>query len=333
MTLGKNKFLRRKQMKYNYYPRLLFVLLFCSIHSVVFSQQVKVIASLDTNAVKIGDPVNLEFEIQHSIGTTVKWPSIPDTISKIEILKRNSIDTLKGANDLITEKQVIKLICFDSGSYTIPSFAFFYKTGKDTSIKVINTDSLLLVIKNIPIDTAKAIKDIKPPLEVPFSWKEVMPYIIGGLIVVAIIALIYYFIKRRKKKAMVNVAQIIKRPAHEVALEALQKLENEKVWQQGNNKYFHSELSDITRTYIENRFGINAMEHTTDEIINGLKTFLTSESKEKIKQVLVLSDLVKFAKAQPISIENELSLHNAYDFVNMTKQIGEVKEEKEGTKL
>ena len=111
-----------------------------------------------------------------------------------------------------------------------------------------------------------------------------------------------------------------KRPAHEIALETLKKIAEEKLWQQGLYKQYQSSVSDAIRTYIEHRFDINAMEYTTDETLSHLRNNLVPvEAKEKLRQLLQLADLVKFAKAIPVGTENELSMQQAVDFVMLTK--------------
>jgi hypothetical protein len=156
---------------------------------------------------------------------------------------------------------------------------------------------------------------------VPFSWKEFLKeygwYIAGGIAVILAIALFFYWRARRKKPTPV-AKPVIRRPAHEIAFEQLAAAEKEKLWQNGNYKEYHSRLSDIVRTYIEHRFGINAMELTTDEILASLKT-MPAREKDLLRHVLSLSDLVKFAKASPINTENELSISYARDFIEATK--------------
>ncbi|MBL7893041.1 MAG: hypothetical protein JNL63_10450, partial [Bacteroidia bacterium] len=95
----------------------------------------------------------------------------------------------------------------------------------------------------------------------------------------------------------------------------------EKLWQEGKVKQYHSRLTDILRLYIEARFKIPALEQTSDEIMSNFRSVLIDEeSKKKIKQVFLVADLVKFAKEQPLPSENELSLTNAFDFVNGTSR-------------
>jgi len=113
-------------------------------------------------------------------------------------------------------------------------------------------------------------------------------------------------------------------PAHVLALAALNKLKEEAIWKNGAFKEFHILLSEILREYLEKRYGLFAMELTTEEIIISLKTVsIDSDSKAKLKQVLFLSDMVKFAKEIPIAAENEQSINNAILFVENTKEFVE----------
>jgi len=68
-------------------------------------------------------------------------------------------------------------------------------------------------------------------------------------------------------------------------------------------------------------FNINSMEMTSEEILIHLKE-LRMEQKATylgLQQILKLADLVKFAKWNATPDEHELSLMNAYLFVNQTK--------------
>ena len=111
-------------------------------------------------------------------------------------------------------------------------------------------------------------------------------------------------------------------PAHIIGLQKLQKLKQDELWQAGKVKMYHSAISEIIREYIEKRYEVHALENTTHEIMQSLR-FHSIEPNllTKLNQVLVLSDLVKFAKEKPLAAENEMSLMNAVGFVKGTKQI------------
>jgi hypothetical protein len=106
-----------------------------------------------------------------------------------------------------------------------------------------------------------------------------------------------------------------------VALKALDRVKEEQVWKEGRMKEYYSAISDTIRLYIEDRFQVNALESTTDEIMTAFRSQVIDDvSRDKLRQLLFLSDLVKFAKLMPIENEHQLTLQSAYDFVNGTKR-------------
>jgi len=300
---------------------LLFITLLCG--ELLQAQDVQVSAKLDsTNNIIIGDQVKLKLEVVCPNGTILMWPVIKDTIIKqIEVAGRTKIDTIYSADKKnLTLKQTYTITSFDSGSYKIPSFVFNYRFVKDTTSYSAATNELYLNVNTVAVDTTKSIKDIKSPLKAPLTFREVLPYLIGGIVLVAIILLIIYYIrKRRKAEPFISFKQVRKIPAHEIALQALKKLKDDKLWQNNKVKLYYVELTEILRKYIEGRFEVDAMEMTTDEITTIFRTIdIAEELKRKLKNILVLADLVKFAKAQPIANEHDLCLTNAFDFVNQT---------------
>jgi hypothetical protein len=179
---------------------------------------------------------------------------------------------------------------------------------------------LLLNINTIVVDTTKSIKDIKGPLSVPWTFMEILPYLIGIILLAAIIwFVIYYIRKRRRGEALIDFSKP-KLPPHEEAMKALEALRNKKLWQNNKVKEYYTELTEIIRIYIEKRFGIIAMEMTTDEIAVSFKTIdIPDPLKMKLNESLVLADLVKFAKAHPLPNEHDICLDNAFEFVKKTK--------------
>ncbi|MBL0342595.1 MAG: hypothetical protein IPP71_17880 [Bacteroidetes bacterium] len=126
---------------------------------------------------------------------------------------------------------------------------------------------MLITVNTIPVDTTRAIKDLKGQIVVPYSWKDALPYVLVLLIVGLVAFLIYRYFKKRSAKITEPVIRIPRRPAHEIALEALAALDASKLWQNGNYKGYYTELSDIIRTFIQNRWSLAAMEMTTDEVL------------------------------------------------------------------
>lgn len=154
-----------------------------------------------------------------------------------------------------------------------------------------------------------------------------MPWLLGAIFLAVIIFLLMIYL--RKKTGLLSALPEVKLPPFEIALAKLENIKNEKLWQQNRHKEYHSELTDVLREYIELNFLVPAMEMTSDEILGQLNS-LRKEDKESynaLQQILQLADLVKFAKWNAGTEEHELSLTNAFYFVNQTKIEEEKKED------
>jgi hypothetical protein len=276
-------------------------------------------AQLDSNNIMIGDQVALTLTFSSEENSFVSFPLYCDTcIEGIEIVRQSSIDTVKDESGYRLSKQLI-ITAFDSGAYIIPPIPFY---GQD-SLLLAETEPLLLTVSTLPVDTALAIKDIKDPLSAPITIREALPYIIGALLVLGLVIgglfLIQYLSNRKKPKLVTKEKPKI--PAHILALQKLNELWQKKLYQSGYVKQYYSELSDIVRVYIEHRWDVDAMEMVSSEIITALSTLdIPTEAMLKLQQVLYLSDMVKFAKANPLPDESSACYQNSVDFVQMTKQ-------------
>jgi hypothetical protein len=250
----------------------LFVIFMLAFTTFSNSQNIVVSSQLDTNKILIGDQINLNLKVQATTGTGIIFPVLKDTLREhVEIISQSKIDTNYSPDKQRYElSKRITITSFDSGYWAIPPFKFF---TTDDTVHPITTTALLLSVQTIPVDTTKAFRDIKPPLNAPFTFNEVLPYIIGFALLNTLIIATYYFIRYRKRKSKTEPEKVkIIIPPHIEALELLQLLRDEKLWQNGFEKEYHSRISDIVRNYIERRFGLTALEQTTDEIMRHTRT-------------------------------------------------------------
>ncbi len=308
-------------MKFKIRILLLFILLLGTIAS--YAQRIKATASIDSTNILIGDQVKLFLEIDHPKNIKVEFPTVPDTVAGyIEIIDRLETDTFEMDNEAF-QKQIrgYLITSFDSGSYQLPPF--WFKVDLDGRIDSIPTNRVTLDVHTLPIDTTRGPTDIKLPYDAPVTLKEVVPYILGIILIGAILFFILYAIKRKKSnKPLFVLPKKPKEPAHIVALRELDRIKKEKIWLQGKTKQFYSDVSEVLRKYIEDRFEIPAMEQTTDETIESFRKrrgLLRDKTFENLRQILSLADLVKFAKYMPLPDDDNMTLVNAYFFVNDTK--------------
>lgn len=306
--------------------KLLYILILLLGSLNLSAQEAKVSATIDTNYLLVGEQTQIHLKIQYQLdgeNVAIKFPDIKDTLSEfVEIIFSSPIDTIyPDKNDLSKVEQVqhITITSFDSGYYQVPYFKF--QVNEDT---ITSTEDLFIDVQTMEVDTTKAIFDIKAPLEEPFSFKDWLKenwvWIVGTLVLIILIIIIIKYLKNRPEPIVEEVVPDI--PDYVTALEKLNQLREKQLWQAGKVKQYHSEISETLRAYIESRYQINALENTTDEIMQNLRfQTIQPDILAKLNQALMLADLVKFAKEQPLANENELSLTNAYEFVNQTKII------------
>ncbi len=307
----------------------LFVCLF--FHSPLNGQEISVKAAFDTTRILVGDQVNFSVMIDQPADLKLTLPFFKDSLTKnIEILSGPAIDTsgISGNKIRITEKYLVT--SFDSGHYRVdPVFA---EMVDSKGLKRYFSDYSYLEVARVkiaPVDTSAKIFDIAAPYRAPLTLGEILPWILLALLVSAIIWLIVKLIKKFKRVKKEEIVPAITEPAHVIAFRELEKLKNEKLWQNGETKKYYIRLTEIIRQYLENRFRVNSLELTTSETLEALvKTgFKKDESYNKLRSVLTGADLVKFAKYKPDPAENESVYSNSYDFVSDTKA-AEVIEEK-----
>ena len=267
-----------------------------------FAQQIS--SSIDSTQIKIGSQFNLTIKAKVNAKDKVVFPA-GKFFGALEILESYPIDTVKNDN----QYELIKkygLTQFDSGRYVIP------KLLVKINQKEFRTDSLSILVNDVKVDTTKQqmydIKDIIATEEKPMSeWWKLL------ILLVLIIASGFasYFIIKRLQKDKEQKEEFFASPI-EKAIAYLQNLDKKQLVQRGDVKEYYSEMTDITRTYIEESVHIPAMESTSSELIESLKKaikdkkmFVNREDLEKFSRVLENSDLVKFAKSQPMLFEIE----------------------------
>ena len=261
-------------------------------------------AVMDTNSILIGEQIN--FSISNIISETEVWPTYEEfLVEGIEIIKQGKLDTSK---NLISQNFIIT--AWDSGSYYIPPISFSANS---------KTEGLLLNVHTVILEEGAELKDIKQPMEAPIGWSDIWPWLVGIIVLALLIFLLKKYVFNKKEKIKIEKTKVII-PADITALQQLTKLDKAQVWQAGNIKEYHTELSEIIRRYTENRFNFIALELATDEIISELKSKVDNEQLASITILLQRADLAKFAKSKPDGDENEESMQLAKHFVGQTKE-------------
>ncbi len=302
-------------------PGVLILVVFLVLFKGVSGQDIRVGAKPDLPTIKLGAQTKLRLMLHYPVNQKAVFPTLTDSIGKIEIIGTGETDTIFDKED-VSNATIVKsytITSFEPGSHSIPEYEF--KVG-GAGYK---TQAQQLMVESVAVDTTKGVYDIKQPIKVSytfFDWlRDNWLLIILALLGLGLIAALIYYFRKKPQTAPEIKEEMVVIPAHTIALEKLRDLREKNLWQKPDSiKQHHSELSEIIREYLEKRFSINALEQTTDEIFAGLKrSSISKENRETLKNILVLADLVKFAKEKPIAFESEQNLQNAIRFVEETK--------------
>lgn len=298
---------------------LLLLLIVVGTGESLYAQRTLIDVSLDSAAILIGEQTTLSLTVTADKDRPVQIVLPGDTIMRgVEVLAISKPDSSLIENDRLLIKQDILITSFDSLLYLLPPMQVI--DGTDT----IHSNQVALKVSTVPVDVENPEQffDIKEVWKPPFVLADYYPLIFGILLGLFLICVVFYLVKRlRNKKSLIPFKkEEPKLPPHLQAIKELDEIKQQKLWQQGRNKEFYTLITETLRRYMVERFGAGAMEMTSGEILDFIKKQTEADSVyENLKQILQLSDLVKFAKIHPLPDENDLSMMNAYLFVNQTK--------------
>lgn len=285
---------------------------------------VSVKVELDSAILLMGRTTPLHVEILQPQGTQGMLMIPADTLmTNVEIANAGTDDTLKnGLTDQLEQiKRMITLQSFDSGLYRLPPIAYVTESG-DTMY----SNTVTLKVLPADIDTLTTIHSMADVADGGWKWFDWLPdFIIDhwGWIIVCILIIvggIWVWLVMKKKVSIPLVPKSKPVSPYDAAIAGLEKLKDEHLCENGREKEYYTRLTDILRRYLDGRFGINAMEMTSSQILRALeKQPDTRDHKGMLQRVLEMADFVKFAKMRPMPDDNVAAWNRALQFVEETK--------------
>lgn len=282
--------------------------------------QVQVEATIDTVAILIGEQARMTVGVTARRGQQIQFPSFQPSqmlTAGVEVVDVSQADTLPLENNLQKVTKVFTLTSFDEKLYPLP--------GMEVKVdgKGYRANNLALKVMTLDVDTLHP-EQFFPPKSVqdnPFKWSEWSGVFWWSVVLLLLALAVYYLMVRlAQNKPVISRIRIVKRMLpHQKALKAIDQLKAEHMVTSEDQKAYYTRLTDTLRQYIKERFGFNATEMTTSEIIAHLHEAGDEQMIDELRELFVTADLVKFAKYSTLINENDLNLVNAVNFIDQTK--------------
>ena len=284
--------------------------------------QVVVEAKVDSLQLFIGEQTDLTLSVTLGAKQKLQMPVLKkgdQIIPLIEVLKVQRPDTSymdEGKRMEIIQRYTIT--AWDSSLYYLPPFEVRVDGRKYAS------KSLAIKVYTVDVDTLHTDKFFPPNpiMNVPFAWSDWSHVVFCSFMVVLMLVvcvILYYHILIGKP-----IVRIIRRkkvlPPHKVAINEIERIKADRKWATEDSKEYYTLLTDTLRAYIRDRYGFNATEMTSAEIIDRLVSDNNEEALSELREIFTTADLVKFAKYVTLINENDANLVAALEYVNQTKQ-------------
>ncbi|MBO4815099.1 MAG: cell wall anchor protein [Muribaculaceae bacterium] len=283
-------------------------------------------ARIDSAVLLMGKTTWLHLELVTDKGVSYVFPNDQvDTLhSMVEIVERPTAKKVDLGNNRVQVNKDYLIQSFDSGLWAIKPIVCLVGEG-DTVL----SNALSLKVVPVEVDEKGDIQDYAAVEKAPSKFFDWVPDFIVDLwwlwlALLVLAALTYAYFKWWRKGKLPFKHEKKRLPPYEEAMQRLAQLKEQQLWQQGMEKEYYTELTDILREYIDRRFNINAVEMTTTQI---KETLLNNEQtmpvNDQLNEILEIADFVKFANQHPLADDNERSLQRAINFVEHTRPVEE----------
>jgi len=281
----------------------------------LFAEPVNLKVKVDKDKITIGDRIKYEVILEYDNGVEIEPYAAGKNLGEFEIKDYKIEASQKTKSGKLVSKDIYTIATFTTGEFTIPGLKIKYKDLSKQE-KEISSDEIKIKVESIkpgPNDKDD-IRPLKSPAEIKGKF-SVWIFVIFILLIVSIAAFIYF----KKKKEKEDKPALPPVPAEEIAKNALKALKEMKLIEKGLVKEYYIKLSDIIRTYIENRYRIFAMDRTTWELFQEMRSKRIERlCVDKINYFLEDCDMVKFAKYTPIQKEIEEAYAKAEEIIEIT---------------
>ncbi|MDF1696328.1 MAG: hypothetical protein P1U56_10865 [Saprospiraceae bacterium] len=315
------------------------MLLFCC----VANAQISVSVTANADSIKFGDEVDLAFKINVPQGVDVtlldfasiketanliysSYPEEVDSLMDIDIIdggvfninNSNLVAVKKDANSILPMEGTIRIRISSIGALFLPQPIVGHLSGVET----LPLETPLLFVK--PHETGENLNPNWDILLEAKGWQDYLFYLYVILGMAVFVVAIYMGLKYLKKDKEVEEEKEVEivLPADVIARKELMSLKEKELWQNGDTKGYHTELTRIMRQYIEGRYHIQALEMTSSQLKREMNAQqITQDIVKRFDDILQIADKVKFAKGDAGPELNIKFMDESMQIVEETKEV------------
>ena len=285
------------------------------------SAQVSVEASIDSIEMFVGQQVHVTLTTHAKENAKIEFPVFKPTqyiTPGVEVLSCEELEKKALDNGYVDRSMRYTLTSFDDTLYYLPPMVVKID-GKQYKSKSLALKVLTIEVDTVHVDQFFGPKDVQ---DNPFLWSDwSLSFRLSVLLLVLLSVCYYLYLRLRDNKPIIKTIRVIRRLLpHQKAMKEIEEIKADKMLSTKNTKEYYTKLTDTLRKYIEERYGFNAMEMTSSEIIEKLTSIQDEHGLSELRHLFLTADLVKFAKYSTLINENDANLVNAIEFINQTKQ-------------
>ncbi len=287
-------------------------------HSYVFGgRPVELVVRVDQDSIDVAQNLHVQLKLSSSSQVRAMLPEAREIALKRLVLRRAETAPPEPGDDGGHVEQLTLIL-----EPTLPGEArvgpirvhYEQEEGGTWIEHTLEAEPISIAIRSLGVPEEGPI-EFKPPRGVRSPRVNLVPYYVLGVAgVLLLFGALYWFFLRRGRITAPPV------PPYRLALKELRALESRGLLQRGELNRYYMELSYILRHYVEQAFNIPALELTTLEFAQALRSYdvVDGDQEARARELLEEADLVKFAKFDPGGERARDLLHLAKGFVRST---------------
>jgi hypothetical protein len=272
----------------------------------------KVSVALAPDTVLVGDRIKCSVRVLHREDETATVEGIDSVSVKPSVLLAKRLVSSSAGAGYRKDDFVFDIAVFSVEKQSLPPFTIVMRNSGGTVTDRIPMHAMnAVVVRALTDSSMHELRPIKPPVRPAIPLFLLLPFFFTVFGIALAVLMLLFFLKRSVRRSAEKI------DPGQVALRKLRKLST-KLTGGMPPRDCYEDLSNILRSFLENRYHIRALEAVTQEIERDLESNAVP-AIDTIMTLLRQADLVKFADSRPELEDSRLSLQRAEEFVRAAR--------------